>query len=350
MIYKLNHEDYYLVKSLIKDSCPELSVFSVIAGIIPGEIYVDNQEHPKSALIKTPECNLLAGCANNSGFNAEVKELLDFWDHVTFDTAQWDEKIHGVHKNRFIRKYKRMYYVLNKLKYQDYANDLKCQYKLEKIDACKIQESVKKNSERIRDWIENWGSNDNFNQNGAGFMVSDEDNIVSWCLADCAYDNKIAIGINTDENYRKKGLGAIAAAAVIDYCLSKGIEEIHWLCVDSNKGSIALAEKLGFTLKKEYFSYTPYPPIENEDDLSPSQWEEWAIYYQEANKLEPKFFIDEAHCWAKAHKVEGTINSLKGHIESGMKLSADKLSQHRTYSRFKDNPQWQSFLEDLRTT
>ncbi|WBW96679.1 GNAT family N-acetyltransferase [Oceanirhabdus sp. W0125-5] len=346
-MYKLNEKNFDRVKELVKDYSIELSIFSVIEGNMPGEIYVDNEDMPSSVLIKTPECTLLAGNADNSDFNEGIKNILDFWDQVTFASEKWEEKIEEFHKNKFIRKYKRRHYILNKFKYSDYRNRLEEGFYLEKVDPYEISKSNLENSEDVIEWVNNWGSFDNFIENGAGFIVRNDKTIVSWSLTDCLYNKKVEIGINTDEDYRKRGFGAIAAAATADYCLSNGIEEIGWHCVDTNIGSICIAEKLGFQRAQDYYSFTPYPPIENESDLDEEQWTEWALYYEDAIKTEPELMMVCAFCWARANNVDETIKIININKETGWKSEVQRLANHPIFLRFKDNLKWNEFLNYL---
>lgn len=67
---------------------------------------------------------------------------------------------------------------------------------------------------------------------------------------DCVVDKKIELGIQTTKGFRKQGYGKSAVAALIKTSFLNGIEEIGWHCVSSNKGSIRIAESLGFTCIK----------------------------------------------------------------------------------------------------
>ncbi len=343
---KLKENNYHIVKNLIKNSSQDLSIFSVINGVMPGEIFVDCDDNPTSALIQTSECNLLAGSPNNERFNSEVKEELDFWDDLILDTDEWETKLSEVHQNKFIRKYKRRHYALNNLKYHDYKQNVKEGFSLEKVDPNYINKCNLKNSEKVMDWVNNWGSIDDFSKYGVGFMVRNEDTIVSWSLTDCVYDKRVAIGIHCDSNYRKNGFGSIATAATADYCLCNGITEIDWLCVDTNVGSIAIAEKLGFIRKNDYYAFTPYPPIENESDLTLEQWEEWALFYEKALEEEPRLFWNCTVCWMKANNVDSVIRLLNKEVEKGWKWTVDELS--RFFPHFQNNPKWIEYLNHLK--
>jgi len=57
-IHKLPELNYSKIKQLVQSN-NEISVFSVIDRIMPGEIYVNSTDNSTSALIKSPECNLV---------------------------------------------------------------------------------------------------------------------------------------------------------------------------------------------------------------------------------------------------------------------------------------------------
>ncbi len=305
---KLDSKEFKKITHLVK-SQDELSVFSVINGKNPGEIYVNNIDNPTAALIKTSECNLIAGSPNDEMFNSEVSSELDFWDPLVPDSCEWMEKIPTIHKNHFIRKYKRRHYVLSSDKFVDCDATLKEGYTLEKVDISFLRENSFENSERVLEILaENWGDDEKFEKYGTGYLIRDDKVIVSWSLSDCSFKKTIAIGIHTDERYRKNGFGKIAAAATIRDCFTKGYEKIDWLCVDSNKGSSATAEKLGFKVINHYYSFTSYPPIENLKDLSESEWHEWGEYLEDASKTEERLIMECVYAYIKSNDVEKTIN------------------------------------------
>ena len=53
ILFELKSEDFNKIAHLIK-SQNELSVFSVISGVMHGEIYVNSIDNPTAALIKKP--------------------------------------------------------------------------------------------------------------------------------------------------------------------------------------------------------------------------------------------------------------------------------------------------------
>lgn len=303
---KLEKNNFQKVTNLIK-SQNELSVLSVINGLMPGEIYVNSDDNPTAALIKTSECNYIAGSTNDIHFNTEVSAELDFWDQLTPDSIEWMDIIPEIHKNHFVRKYQRRHYSLSIDDFRECKEPLKEGFMIERVDINSLKQNNYENSEKLLEWISNWDDEASFKEHGTGYYIHNGKVIVSWSLSDCYFDKSIAIGIQSEERYRRNGFGKIVVTAVIKECFRKGYEKIDWLCVDSNKGSIALAEKLGFQYGNCYNSFSVYPPIENVKDLSDSEWSEWGEYLERAAQTVDLLIWDSLYCYIKSNDVENTI-------------------------------------------
>ena len=86
--------------------------------------------------------------------------------------------------------------------------------------------------------------------NRFAFVAIYDDKIVSECFSVFVDDGVAEVGIETDENFRRKGLAYLTAAAFIEHCSKNGLET-NWGCWQHNPGSVALAEKLGYELVGE---------------------------------------------------------------------------------------------------
>lgn len=253
--------------------------------------------------------------------------IIDFWDPLTPDSSEWIDLIPTIHKNHFIRKYKRRHYILSIDGFKECNQPLENGFIIKKIDIDFLRKTSYKNSEKLLEWIADWGDDARFEKDGAGYFIHNGNVIVSWSLSDCSFDKEITIGIHTDERYRKNGFGKAVVSAVVKDCFNKGYEKINWLCADTNKGSIALAEKLGFKHNNNYYAFSTYPPIENIQDLSEAEWFEWGEYLENASKIEGCLIWDSLYCYIKSNNIEKTIS-----IMTDMELS--KINPD--YSRFKD--------------
>ncbi|WP_010249262.1 GNAT family N-acetyltransferase [Acetivibrio cellulolyticus] len=330
-MYKLMQRDYYKVTDLIKTK-NELSVFSVISGIMPGSIYVNDENCPTAALIIASECNLLVGTTSDSEFNSALKDIddIDFWDQLTPDTSEWSKIIPDVHKNRFIRKYYRRNYTLNTDDYQCSPIKLPDGYVLEKAIPDNLKEKSYINSNKLLDIISIWCSDQNFMKYGGIYYIRKENTIVSWSMVDCYHEGRVEIGVYTDERYRKMGFGKTVVLANINDCFERGIKSIGWHCVDINKGSNTIAQKIGFSLLNEYIAFTSYPPVENLLDLSEIEWNGWGEYFEKASKFEPRLLGEQLYAYVKANNIDKVIKTILNMKESG------KDAQHQNLLTEKD--------------
>lgn len=302
-MYKLNLTEYFKVLPLIKSEY-QLSVFSVIHGIMQGKIFVNNLENPTTALIQTSECNLLAGNVDDETFNSAIPDELGFWDSVIPDSDEWMKKIPSIHQNQFVRSYTRCYYSLSAEEFIDTERVLPKGVVVEQVDPDFLRNGNLKNADDIIGLMEDWGGDKRFLCNGGGAYVRNEDEIINRSIWDCTYKDKVEIGIITLKNrYRRMGFGIIAVAATIKACFERGYRTIGWHCVETNKGSRAIASKLGFKLIGTYTAFTPYAPIENYTDLSETEWNEWAEYFENSAKMESALWSECLCAYIKANNV-----------------------------------------------
>lgn len=323
----------------------ELSIEAVIRGTVPGAIYVDDAGHPRSALVMTPECNLVAGDADDAPFNSGVKQRLDFHDDaIMCDTPAWERRIRDIHSNVAVRQYTRRYYQLEALRWRRYSDVLPDGYTVDYVYADNQDYRRYENGDKVSHWFNftDWGA---LSGTCLGAYVRTASTIVSWCLADCVVDDRMEIGVKTDPQFRRQGLGAIAVAAAVSQCAASGIRQFGWHCVDFNVGSYTLAEKVGFVKIKDYRAYTPYPPVENPTDFGDEQWEEWARHYEAMNAIQPVYHWYAAQCWALAHNVSATIWHLQNLWRAGQKIDRGTLMEQ--CAGLHGDDRWDRFVANL---
>ena len=67
-------------------------------------------------------------------------------------------------------------------------------------------------------------------------------------------NGQMDIGVETNPNYRGKGLGKIISAWMVNYALEKGYEPI-WGCDSENIGSSSIAQAIGYEKVAEHSMY-----------------------------------------------------------------------------------------------
>ena len=89
-----------------------------------------------------------------------------------------------------------------------------------------------------------------------GFVVLDrtgpEPVVASWATVDFVVDGAGDLGFFTQPEYRRRGLGTVAACAALERAFALGLQQVNWTCDAANPGSTATAEKLGLERVGEY--------------------------------------------------------------------------------------------------
>ncbi|WP_106767708.1 GNAT family N-acetyltransferase [Paenibacillus faecalis] len=267
-MYLLSTERYETVQSLFEELMYDLRLVSIFKRTIPGEIYVDCTEQPSTVFVWDRGRSLYAaGC--NVDFYKQVNvylrtqafpgmvesnsEMLDYYIRYPQSSICIDglkqHLIDGLHASVV----KRRYYMFD-LSVDERPIELPEGYQLHEVNLELLIRTDLKNLDFILDEIHsNHMTADNFNERGFGYCILTNDNeIVSWCLTDYVIGNKCEFGIETDEDHQQKGLATAVAAACVQLARSKGIKCIGWDCFDINIGSWKTAEKVGFKLFKTY--------------------------------------------------------------------------------------------------
>ncbi|MCW3982115.1 MAG: GNAT family N-acetyltransferase [Candidatus Bathyarchaeota archaeon] len=266
MIYELNQNDCEIVRPLFKELEYNLITSAVIERTSPGRIYVDNTANPKTAFMCTVEGYYLAGYENNNRFNRSLNKLINEKTFagdtvrknetaifISFHPDSWESKMEAIFKGRSPLRAVRRHHVCTELKASNWKEQIPEGFSMRRIDRRLLGKPGLKIPDHVTDWMEiNWGSIHDFMEKGFGFCMLHGKEVVSWSIADCVSGNACEIGIHTRQDYRRRGLATLTAAAAIDYCLSHGFTSVGWHCDEHNLGSRGVAEKVGFELERRY--------------------------------------------------------------------------------------------------
>lgn len=134
--------------------------------------------------------------------------------------------------------------VWNRKRLREQSSALAAGFEIRAIDADNIDSFLVV----AKDFASNWRSVDAFLAHGFGFGVFEGERCVAGCSSYTLAGGKLEIEIDTDPEYRRRGLARAVAATLIEHCLDRGLEP----CWDAhNPESAALALQLGFV--------DPYP-------------------------------------------------------------------------------------------
>ena len=264
MIYKLDKADYEKARPLFRALEFHLTSAAVLDGNNPGLVLVDDLINPQSAFMLSPEGCYLAGRSDNDAFKRALgqaireKRILNvpveaLW--VVCATPTWEERLATWVAPFQPEKIARRHYVCRALKH-DWRAHLPNGFEVHRLDEALLNRPGLTIPVHIKGWMEgNWGSTADFLQRGFGTVTLCANECVAWSVADCRSGDACEIGIRTIEQYRRRGLAAITAAATVEYALSHGFSTAGWQCSEDNLGSIGTAEKVGFERERDYTLY-----------------------------------------------------------------------------------------------
>lgn len=103
-----------------------------------------------------------------------------------------------------------------------------------------------------RDWVSQYDKYEDYKKHGLGAVILKDRQPISGASSYASYNEGIEIEIDTKEEYQRKGLAYICGAKLILECLDRGWYP-SWDA--QNRGSVALAEKLGYHFDYEYVAF-----------------------------------------------------------------------------------------------
>jgi RimJ/RimL family protein N-acetyltransferase len=269
---QLEPHNYFKVTNPLKEvTINTLFVQAVVEKKVTGKIYVDNTEIPKTFLIVHPYgMSLLFGDVNNDIFNTMFVDyaLNTFKIRQHYEWLQafpdvWHEKLRilfgdklikaedntGSDQNIRIEENTRVNFKFNQEKYLAFRSTIpENKYQILRTDQAMYENM---NGSVVPKYF--WTDAEQFQNQGVGFSLFFDDNLVSTAYSSFITKTQLEIGIETNEIFRGKGFALLTCAALIDYSIAHNLEPI-WACKFENTGSYLLAQKLGF----EPTHYHPY--------------------------------------------------------------------------------------------
>lgn len=249
MLHRIDPSTYSDFISLANNhDCGKIYPLSIAQKFQEGDIFANSTKSPCSVLFWTH-----TGFAYLSG-KPEESFLNDVYSLMTNNHNS--KRFILMTNNDAILEYFRTYESLTfeKRYFYEYRNNLKSPntippngYELKEIDnnlLTKISGTV------TPDLF--WKDQRDFLKKGKGFCMTYGNEVASWAFSAAISSEQIDIGIETNPNHKKQGLGYIVASKMIEYALSQNKDPV-WACHYQNNASAKMAEKLGFVKSSECF-------------------------------------------------------------------------------------------------
>jgi RimJ/RimL family protein N-acetyltransferase len=264
MSFLLEPENYPSVHSLFEEMPCHLAVVTVLAGILPGRIYVDDPASSGTAiLIPSNQHRVYVSGEPSPRLLADVIHLLftesleeSYGCVVYYDASHtWKQTLEYVLQKQEAMSSWRQFYRLRD------SSSLAPRTLPEHITIGHIDETMVGASplvnrqDLLEEILSESPSLEHFFRQNFGFYAQDGQQLVAWCLAEYHYQGRYELGIETIEAYQRQGIATHLAEAVIKHAFAQGATEIGWHCWAKNTPSIATALKLGFEKVRDYPVY-----------------------------------------------------------------------------------------------
>lgn len=269
MILELDKSEFWKCRDLLNEQ-GQIEAKAVVEGTNPGRIFVDDHASPTTGLIWLGNNDgfVFFGNEENEKFNKELNLFIDEviipeakkvnlkWFECVGNHSSWNEKLQSVFAHRKLGCWNQRVYILQAADYQE--NDepsLERGFEVTKITNHLLRDHSIKNLKFVQSKIlEFWSTIEDFLNIGIGYCVVYQNEIVSICFSGFAVDDVHCIDIETVKAYRGKNLAQKITHSFVKECLDHNLIP-YWDCMEMNKPSIAVAERVGF---KNTFNYVGY--------------------------------------------------------------------------------------------
>ncbi|MCB8928236.1 MAG: GNAT family N-acetyltransferase [Ardenticatenaceae bacterium] len=310
-MFRLNPSQYAAAIPLFEELADfNVYVTAVLQQKSPGRVYLDSLDAPKSGFLVSLDRSYLAGNPENQDFNRALRDEL----HATLlagdrinpvnpelvltpDSPDWEPALADILADwRWPPVWGiNQYYSFDTLRV-NWRDSLPPGYTITHLDAVLLAEQGLSLPIHIVDSIRlGWENEANFLTNGFGMAALYDEEMVCWCLADVTVGDACEIGIETIPGHRGRGVATAVTAATVEHYAAKGYKHIGWHCEASNKGSIRVAEKVGFVMERPYNDYTfGYEESRHYAELGRLYFFEAQMYEEAASMLEIAIEVDDA--------------------------------------------------------
>ena len=263
-LHRLKPAEFGKARAVFEPMGHSLAIESIIRGLTPARILVDDSANPSSALTWFKGRTFLSGDPEDRAFREAAISVLSgpYRDAIVaqggrgfllyYHPEGWKACLENAPPGASLARATRLYYHLDARSRRWDATPPEG-FALTPVDSRLLERIDLENLDRVEDEMcSERLSVEAFLEKSFGYCVVHEGAIVGWCMSEYNAGERCELGIATAEGYRRRGLATLTGRAVIREAVSRGMGEIGWHCYASNAPSVATAERLGFRRALEY--------------------------------------------------------------------------------------------------
>ena len=237
---KVSKNDYRNYISWAKENTANMVYpCSIAEGFQPGDIYVNDSANVESVFF-WHYCGFgyISGKASEKMLGEIYSEMISGHNGRRLVLITADDDVTAFFRNRDVLMDSRAEYsYLHPQSASAIGTD---KFRIEQIDT----DNISKIEGRIIPSF-SWDSSEQFLKEGFGYIVLDQGRVCAVAFSAAVSSDEVDIGVETYENYRRKGLAGLLAGRMCEHINSIGKRPV-WAHSISNKGSMNTALKCGF--------------------------------------------------------------------------------------------------------
>jgi GNAT superfamily N-acetyltransferase len=248
-IRRIQPENRGNLASLFAEHRPSFLIDTVLEGHL-GSAVADDERTPRVAQLAYADVIVLGGDPSHP-MAQELVERLPVDKGIWPAPEGWRDLLFRVHGENLvpIERYSFSGHQLDLGHLRSLEKQIPEGYQNRRIDL-HLARLIDADSSLIsEDHVHNFASPEDFVKRGIGFCILKGGRIVSGASSYAICNSGIEVQVNTHPDFRRKGLATTVSAALLVYCLERGIEA-HWDA--GNAASAKLAKKLGYAPSGTY--------------------------------------------------------------------------------------------------
>ena len=259
MLHQLPPADFARARPLFGGDHAHLAIASALAGESPADLYVDDPQSPRAALLLLWNGRIfLAGEPGDGPFARALAPLLrerytpqaregePVYCAIAYNPAGWATELPALLGDITSFRTEHEYYEL-RLTAPGIPPALPPEFRLRQIDAGLVADTSLGNHEELLDESQSEApSVAAFLAHRFGYCIQHGTDLVAWCLSEYNHGDHCELGIATQPPFQRQGLGRAVALTTIAHAQRVGITTVGWHCRKQNLPSSALARNLGF--------------------------------------------------------------------------------------------------------
>lgn len=274
MIEELSRESFHRVAHIFGERKEYIPALAVIEGALPGRIFVDDSEHPTTALVwALSRWAYIDGDPDNRDFAGGLSELVEstvfpcslemgmnWFELYANGSDDWSSTIEGSladfgpekHYESASTLYIPTYRILRR------EPEVPAGLTLEICDLPLVSKTALRSPSIPAEWAERMSF---------GAQLRDQNRAIAICKSyGLTAGKEFMIDVETvSESERGKGYATLVSTVLIDFALEQGLKPL-WETTEDNAASLRLAAKVGFVRKESYPVYDMTIPQPTEPD------------------------------------------------------------------------------------